>query len=167
MSPEKESVQSYEQMLIVEKYETVIAYLYPIAQNLPRRHGTARAMFIDCLLGQVQLIVEAGKSGQISRLYVADAGLAHLRFWLRFLNSKPVRGINFLAYRIWPRHKLLRKRSVVAAKRKIERYQRFCESERLTRFIASWRGHAASADTCHLFTHLENRYGIHCHQHAG
>ncbi len=94
MSPEKESVQSYEQMLIVEKFETVIAYLYPIAQNLPRRHGTARAMFIDCLLGQVQLIVEAGKSGQISRLYVADAGLAHLRFWLRFLNSKPVRGMS-------------------------------------------------------------------------
>lgn len=94
MTPEKEAVQSYEQMLIVEKYETVIAYLYPIAQNLPRRHGTARAMFIDCLLGQVQLIVEAGKSGQISRLYVADAGLAHLRFWLRFLNSKPVRGMS-------------------------------------------------------------------------
>lgn len=42
MNPEKEAVQSYEQMLIVEKYETVIAYLYPIAQNLPRRHGTAR-----------------------------------------------------------------------------------------------------------------------------
>ena len=93
MTPEKESVQSYEQMLIVEKYETVIAYLYPIAQNIPRRHGTARAMFIECLLGQVQLIVEAGKSGQISRLYVADAGLAHLRFWLRFLTSKNVRRI--------------------------------------------------------------------------
>jgi hypothetical protein len=94
MTPEKEAVQSYEQMLIVEKYETVIAYLYPIAQNMPRRHGTARAMFIDCLLGQVQLIVEAGKSGQISRLYIADAGLAHLRFWLRFLSSKTVRSMS-------------------------------------------------------------------------
>ena len=163
MTPEKEAVQSYEQMLIVEKYETAIAYLYPIAQNLPRRHGTARAMFIDCLLGQVQLIVEAGKSGQISRLYVADAGLAHLRFWLRFLNGKPVRGINFLGYRIWPRHKLLRKRSVVAAKRKIARYRRTGNHEQLTRFFASWRGHAASADTCNLFNHLETRYGIQCH----
>jgi hypothetical protein len=94
MNPEKEAVQSYEQMLIVEKYETVIAYLYPIAQNLPRRHGTARAMFIECLVGQVQLMVEAGKSGQISRLYIADAGLAHLRFWLRFLNSKTVRSMS-------------------------------------------------------------------------
>ena len=41
------------------------------------------------------------------------------------------------------------------------------EKEQLTRFIASWRGHAASADTRNLFNHLENRYGIHCHQHAG
>jgi len=39
------------------------------------------------------LIVEAGKSGQISRLYIADAGLSQLRFWLRFLVSKPVRSI--------------------------------------------------------------------------
>ena len=80
-------------MNIVEKYETVIAYLYPIAQNIPRKHGVAKAMFIECLLEQVKLIVEAGKSGQISRLYVADAGLSQLRFWLRFLVSKQVRSI--------------------------------------------------------------------------
>ena len=93
MQPEKEVTQCYEQMNIVEKYETVIAYLYPIAQNIPRKHGVATAMFIECLLEQVKLIVEAGKSGQISRLYVADAGLSQLRFWLRFLVSKQVRSI--------------------------------------------------------------------------
>jgi len=93
MQPEKEVTQCYEQMNIVEKYETVIAYLYPIAQNIPRKHGVAKAMFIECLLEQVKLIVEAGKSGQISRLYVADAGLSQLRFWLRFLTSKQVRSI--------------------------------------------------------------------------
>lgn len=93
MEPEKEVSQCYEQMNIVEKYETVIAYLYPIAQNIPRKHGVAKAMFIECLLEQVKLIVEAGKSGQISRLYVADAGLSQLRFWLRFLVNKQVRGI--------------------------------------------------------------------------
>jgi len=80
-------------MAIVEKYETVISYLYPIAQNLPRKHGMARDMFLECLLGQVQLFVEAGKSSQISRLYIADAGLSHLRFWLRFLMGKQVKGI--------------------------------------------------------------------------
>lgn len=93
MQPEKEVTQCYEQMNIVEKYETVIAYLYPIAQNIPRKHGVAKVMFIECLLEQVKLIVEAGKSGQISRLYVADAGLSQLRFWLRFLVSKQVRSI--------------------------------------------------------------------------
>ena len=93
MEPEKEVTQCYEQMNIVEKYETVIAYLYPIAQNIPR------------------------------------------------------------------------KRSVVGAKRKIKRYLKAGDQESLDRFIASWRGHADHADTCNLFNHLENRYGIHCHQH--
>jgi hypothetical protein len=93
MMPEADTTQTYEPMAVVEKYETVIKYLYPIAQNLPRKHGVARDMFLACLLGQVQLFVEAGKSTQVSRLYVADAGLSHLRFWLRFLCADQVRGI--------------------------------------------------------------------------
>jgi hypothetical protein len=93
MEPEKDALTSYDQMAVVERYETVIAYLYPIAQNLPRKHGIARNIFLACLLGQVQLFVEAGKSGQISRLYLADAGLSHLRFWLRFLSSRSVHSI--------------------------------------------------------------------------
>lgn len=93
MSPELDQNQNFEPMAVVDKYETVIKYLYPIAENLPRKHGVARDMFLNCLLGQVQLFVEAGKSNQTSRLYIADAGLAHLRFWLRFLCSEQVRGI--------------------------------------------------------------------------
>ena len=80
-------------MAIVEKYEAIIAYLYPIAQSMPRKHGVARDMFLNCLLSQTQLFIEAGKSNQISRLYLADAGLARLRSWLRFLQSAPVRSI--------------------------------------------------------------------------
>lgn len=87
MQPIKEHLISYDQMAIVDKYETVIAYLYPIAQNIPRRHGVAKEMFTRALLGQVKLFIDAGKSSQISRLYIADAGLSHLRFWLRFLLS--------------------------------------------------------------------------------
>ena len=93
MKPIADENQCYDQMLIVEKYETVIAYLYPIAQNMPRKHGVARDKFLDCLLGQVELFISAGKSSQISRLYQADANLATLRFWLRFLASAPVRSI--------------------------------------------------------------------------
>lgn len=74
-------------MQIVEKYEQVIAYLYPIAQSIPRRHGVARDLFLRHLLNQVELFVVAGKSNQIARLYSADAGLATLRFWLRVLRG--------------------------------------------------------------------------------
>jgi len=84
---EKEATKCYDQMLIVEKYETVISYLYPIAQNLPRKHAVARDLFLETLLGQVNLFIVAGKSNQASRLYQADAGLAMLRFWLRFLGK--------------------------------------------------------------------------------
>lgn len=74
-------------MAIVEKYERVIAYLYPIAQSMPRKHGVAREMFLQCLLGIPDLLFQAGKSNQVSKIYAADAGLAHVRFWLRFLLS--------------------------------------------------------------------------------
>ena len=41
----KDGSVSYDQMAIMEKYERVIAYLYPIAQSMPRKHGIARDMF--------------------------------------------------------------------------------------------------------------------------
>lgn len=74
--------------------------------------------------------------------------------------SPVTHGINFLGYRIWPRHKLLRKASVTSAKRKIARYTKYGETEALTKFVASWRGHAAHADTCNLFNHLKATHGI-------
>lgn len=79
-------------MVIVEKYETFLRYIYPVAQNIPRVHGVAKELLIQDLLGQVKLFLIAGKTAQISRLYEADAGLANLRYWLRFM-SEPSRGI--------------------------------------------------------------------------
>ena len=49
----KEPVSNYDQMAIMEQYERVIAYLYPIAQSIPRRHGIARDMFLKALFGHV------------------------------------------------------------------------------------------------------------------
>lgn len=60
MEPITEATRCYDQMLIVEKYEKVISYLYPIAQSLPRAHGVARNMFLESLLGQVELFIVAG-----------------------------------------------------------------------------------------------------------
>lgn len=68
------------------------------------------------------------------------------------------RGINFLGYRIWPRYKLLRKASVIQAKRKIKKYIKTGNTDSLTKFIASWRGHASHADTFNLFNHMELKY---------
>jgi len=90
----KEPVVNYSQMAIMEKYETIVAYLYPIAQSMPRKHGVARDMFLRCLFGQAELFYEAGKSNQVNKLYIADANLAQLRFWLRFLVKPSTRGIS-------------------------------------------------------------------------
>lgn len=74
-------------------------------------------------------------------------------------------GINFLGYRIWPTHKLIRKDSVRRAKRKIARYVANGDELALQKFVASWRGHAQHADTCNLFNYLEKKYGSD-HQYA-
>ncbi len=72
-------------LAILEKYEQFVDYFYPVLQNAPRRHGVARDMALKAVFEQVEMIVAAGKSRQISRLYIADANLAALRFWLRFM----------------------------------------------------------------------------------
>lgn len=63
-------------------------------------------------------------------------------------------GVNFCGYRIWPTHKLLRRRSVADAKRKIARYTRAGDTESLTKFLASWKGHAQWANSYNLLTRL-------------
>jgi len=85
MEPVKDAAPCFDQMAIVEKYEKVIAYLYPIAQSIPRKHGVARDMFLQRLLSIPDLLFQAGKSTQVSKLYFVDAALADLRYWLRFL----------------------------------------------------------------------------------
>ena len=69
-------------------------------------------------------------------------------------------GINFLGYRIWPTHKLLRPDSVLRAKRKVARYVRHGDTATLNQFIASWSGHAGWADTHNLFKWMEKHHGI-------
>jgi hypothetical protein len=80
----KDETASARQLALVEKYEAVVEYLYPVLQNFPRKHGVVRDLMLTCLFGQVDLFIAAGKSAQPSRLYSADANLAMLRFWLRF-----------------------------------------------------------------------------------
>lgn len=71
------------------------------------------------------------------------------------------RGINFLGYRIWDTHKLIRKDSVKRAKKKIKRYTYQQDIDSLKMFAASWRGHIQWADCYNLKCYLRDQYEIH------
>lgn len=66
------------------------------------------------------------------------------------------RGVNFLGYRIWPTHKLLRKSSVTRLKRKL----RHLDEESAARMVASWLGHASWADTHNLMRWLREHTAL-------
>lgn len=88
-------------------------------------------------------------------------GFSRERLGLRISHwaAQPVsRGVNFLGYRVWATHKLLRKDSVTRAKRKIRRLTTAGDDESLQKFIASWSGHAHWADTHNLQTWLAQAY---------
>ncbi len=70
------------------------------------------------------------------------------------------RGINFLGYRIWASHKLLRPASVTRAKRKIARYLATDDQDALRRFLPAWLGHARWANAYHLLCWLEDRHAV-------
>lgn len=65
------------------------------------------------------------------------------------------RGVNFLGYRVWLHHKLLRRDSVIRARRKIAVYRAAGDDDRLQRFLAAWLGHARFADTRNLVRSLD------------
>lgn len=64
-------------------------------------------------------------------------------------------GVDFVGYRIWPTHRLLRKRSVKKFKRKLKVFeQKYAEGEiefkEIDCCVQSWLGHAKHANTYHL-----------------
>lgn len=64
-------------------------------------------------------------------------------------------GLDWLGYRIWTTHKLLRKQSVTRAKRKITKYIKANDIEKLKTFAASWKAHAQWANSYNLFRKLK------------
>lgn len=80
-NPSKEAHGLY----MVEKYERVIDYLYPIAQTIPRKHGTFRELLLKQLFKVAEDLNDAIKANQISRCYVLDGSLGQLRLMLRFM----------------------------------------------------------------------------------
>ena len=79
-----------EQMAVIEKYERVIDYLYPKIRSTPKIHSVARDKFLECLFDEVDLLIKAGKSDQVSKIYAADGNLQTLRFWVRFFHKEKI-----------------------------------------------------------------------------
>ncbi|MBB3608625.1 hypothetical protein FHX11_001557 [Rhizobium sp. BK602] len=112
------------------------------------------------------IVVLGGSMGHLRRVRSSIEDLSRDRLGLRFSkwSIQPIgRGVNFVGYRIWPDHKLLRRDSVVRARRKIAAYRAAGEHERLERFIAAWTGHANWADSRNLMKSL----GICCTMESG
>jgi RNA-directed DNA polymerase len=84
--------------------------------------------------------------------WFADARMG-LRF-SRWSVQPATRGVNFVGYRIWSTHKLLRRDSVLRARKKICKYTKSGNAVRLRDFLAAWRGHARRADSHNLLTSL-------------
>jgi len=84
--------------------------------------------------------------------FVADDMALRFSKW----SIQPIsRGVNFLGYRIWTTHRLLRRDSVRRAKRKLRRLRATGDKAALRRFVASWSGHASWADSHNLLTSLK------------
>ena len=89
------------------------------------------------------------------RLELARYSHSHLGLTFSKWSVAPVsRGVNFLGYRIWPNHKLLRRQSVVRARRVITALRERGATERLHAFLAAWIGHAKWADAHNLLRSL-------------
>lgn len=71
-------------LAITQRYMGFCNYVYPILVNLSGKHRVFREAVLSAMFDQVKLFHESAKSDQISRLYIADAGLATLREFLHF-----------------------------------------------------------------------------------
>ncbi|WP_233442825.1 reverse transcriptase/maturase family protein [Bradyrhizobium brasilense] len=103
------------------------------------------------------LVVLGTSSEHLSAVKASIEAFSRDELGLRFSKwqiAPAARGINFLGYRIWASHKLLRRDSVIRARRKIAAYRAAGEHERLRRFLAAWLGHARWADSSNLIRSL-------------
>lgn len=76
-----------EKLILIQKYDAFINYIYNPLINASNRHKVLRDSFLSTALAQYNLFHIAIKSGMPSRMYDADAGMAALRSKLRLLGS--------------------------------------------------------------------------------
>jgi len=108
------------------------------------------------------LVVLGHSSAHLRAVKVSIETFAREQLGLRFSKwsvQPAARGVNFLGYRIWATHKLLRRDSVVRARRKIAAYRAAGDVDRLRQFLGAWLGHARWADSANLIRSLGLRDG--------
>jgi hypothetical protein len=87
-------------LLVVDKFASAIEYIYPVLVNISNKHRVIRDEAVLTLFKQQQLFYDAAKSDQISKLYLADSGLAYMRELLRFLVNKNLKLISVKQYEV-------------------------------------------------------------------
>lgn len=108
------------------------------------------------------IVVLGREPDHLRKVRASIEDLSRERLGLRFSKwsiQSVARGVNFVGYRIWTTHKLLRRDSVIRARRKIKAYRAAGEHARLERFLAAWTGHARWADSRSLLRSLEVVHG--------
>lgn len=103
------------------------------------------------------LVVLGRSSEHLRRVKESVEAYSRDELGLRFSKwqiASTARGVNFLGYRIWPHHKLLRRDSVTRARRKIAAYRAAGDLPRMRAFLGAWLGHARWADSANLIRSL-------------
>lgn len=101
------------------------------------------------------IVILAHTPEYLHALRLRLAWFAEAELGLRFSHwsIQPIsRGVNFVGYRIWTTHKLLRRASVQRAKRTLKCLP--VSSEVRQKFLAAWQGHAKHADSYNLRKYL-------------
>ena len=91
MEPITSESDTITSLSISAKYYTFFNYTYPMLINMSGKHRVLRDMALEAIVGQVSLFNDAAKSNQISKLYLADSGIATLREYLRMLSDPNIK----------------------------------------------------------------------------
>ena len=79
-----------EHLIIIEKYNRFVNYVYNPLINTNRKHKVARDSLLQAISEQYKLFHYAVKSNQKSRIYDADAGLSYIRSLMRLLIHRKI-----------------------------------------------------------------------------
>ena len=72
-------------LVIMERYDDFLKYIYPKIQQIPKNHGIVKAKMMNLVLDTPDFIYRAIKSNQIGKMYELDAHLASIRHMMRYL----------------------------------------------------------------------------------